>query len=300
MTRATRTAERVAFVLALGLAWGSLAAQQVAPTQAPETGPIRFGVSPILARDEIEREFRALAERLGEVVGRRVEIIVGSTYAETTDSAVDGRVDLVYLTPVSYVIARERRPDLKLLLTDVRGGLDFYNALLVVRADDRFQAVQDLRGSRIVFVDRESASGYVYPLHYLANLGLTPSTFGEARFSGNHERSIRMLLEREVDVAAVSSALLEGIRDRGLDLSDVTILARAGIIPQDVICSTGLLPIEVEARLVEAFLSITSLTDEGRRVLPRALRLNGWRRTDPANYDDVAKTLRGGGTAALP
>lgn len=280
-------------LVVLALAWGRALAQQAPAATAAHVAPIRVGFAPFLPADQMAAEFQPLADHLTRAVGQPVQFFVTASYADSVDAAVQRRFDVVYLTPACYVAARQRRPDLKLLLADVRSGLDFYTAVLVVRADDRFQDVEDLRGSRIVFVDRESTSGYVYPLRYLASLGLTPSQFREARFSGNHIRSLQMLLARETDVAAVSSTLLEGARDEGMDLSGVTILARAGVIPQHAVCSTGTLSADVEARLVEAMLAVTSLTDEGRRVLPRALRLNGFRRVEPSDYDDVERTMRG-------
>jgi phosphonate transport system substrate-binding protein len=268
-------------------------AAPVQPGEAPDLPPVRFGIGPFLPAEHLEREFAPLLAHLGRVTGRRFVPVVGTTYDDAIDQAVKGEVDLAYLTPAAYVIARQRRPDLRLLLTDVRGGLDFYTALLVVRIDDRIERVEDLRGRRMVFVDRESTSGYVYPIRFLARLGIAPTQFAELRFSGNHRRSIEMLLNREADVAALSSSLLEGARNDGLDLSDLTVLARAGIIPQHAFCSTGNLAPDVEQRVVEALLVITSLTDEGRKLLPGGLQLNGWRRAVPAEYDDVERTMHG-------
>jgi hypothetical protein len=33
------------------------------------------------------------------------------------------------------------------------------------------------------------------------------------------------------------------------------------------------------------------LSDEGRRLLPRPLRLNGWRRGDPRDYDGLERLM---------
>ena len=38
---------------------------------------------------------------------------------------------------------------------------------------------------------------------------------------------------------------------------------------------------------------LTSLTPEGRALLPAAMRLNGWKRAEPEEFDDVERTLRG-------
>lgn len=306
--------ERALLLVLLALIPGAVAAQVVAPPGAPQPAmqapalpdaqlvppvcepgptPIRLGLIPFLPETQLRDEMAPLVAHLSAVARRPVVVRVGADYADTIAFTVAGEVDLAYLTPACYVLARRQRPDLKLLLTDIRGGLDFYTAILLVRSEDGFDSLDDLRGKRIVFVDRESTSGYVFPLRYLAGLGLTPSDFGEARFSGNHRRSLEMLLAREADVAALSSNFLEGAREEGMDLSGTSVLARAGVIPQHAVVSTGLLPPDEEERLVEALLAITSLTPEGRALLPAAMRLNGWKRAEPEEFDDVERTLRG-------
>jgi len=277
----------------LALARGPLQAQSATPSATGAEEPIRFGLGPSLPAAQLVREYQPLLTHLSAALGRPVVAVVGANYDVAIQQTVDGTVDLAYLTPAAYVLARQRRPELKLLLSDVRSGLDFYTALLVVRVDDHLEGVEDLRGRRIVYVDRESTSGYVYPMRFLARLGLTPSSFSAQYFSGNHRRSIEMLLKHEADVAAISSSLLWGARDEGMDVSQLVVLARAGVIPQHAVCSTGRLPVEVEERLVEALLAITSLTEEGRRLLPRGLRLNGWRRAVPSEYDDVERMMQG-------
>lgn len=263
------------------------------PAPTPAVAPIRFGLIPFLPEDQLRADMAPLMAYLSKVAGRPIQVVVGKDYGDTLALTVEGRVDLAYLTPAVYVSARQKRRDLKLLLTDVRGGLDFYTAILVVRADGPIERVEDLKGRRIALVDRESTSGYVYPMRYLSGLGLTPSSFDELRFSGNHRRSLEMLLSRQVDVAALSSNFLEGARAEGIDVSNVRVLARAGVIPQHAVVLTSQLPPDVEQRLVEALLSITSLSDEGRALLPAGMRLNGWKRATPDEFDDVERTMKG-------
>jgi phosphate/phosphite/phosphonate ABC transporter binding protein len=254
--------------------------------------PLRFGFSPYLTAGVLRSAFEPVVAHLSLRLGVPIEIVIPETYADVLTLLAQNALDLAYLTPVLYVKARRSDPRVRLLVTDVWQGVDFYAGYLVVLSDSGITSLEQLRGRRLAYVDRESASGYLLPRRELRRLGFPPEqTFSEIVFSGDHLRALGLLLAREVDVAAVSSSTLAALRRQKVDLRGARILMKTGAIPTDAICATSSLPDDVAARLTEILLSLGSRTPEGRALLPKTPRANGWRPGNPRDYDEIELLL---------
>ena len=259
--------------------------------------PLRFGMSPYLDRDLLERAYRPFLEHLGHRLDVTFELIIPAAYTDMLTLLEQGRLDVAYLTPALYVQARRAQPGLRLLVADVWQGVSFYSGYLMVLTSSGITRVDDLRGRRLALVDPQSVSGWLLPRHELRARGFpVETTFAEVVASGSHSQALRLLLDHRVDVAAVSSNTLGIARNDGLDASLVRILLKTGTIPPDVICAAPTLPDDLAIRLHDALLSLTSRSPEGRAVLPRATHVNGWREGDPSEYDPILRLLDEEGT----
>jgi len=257
--------------------------------QAPSSErALRVGIRPYLPADPLRTAFEPVAAFLAERIGRPVEFIIPASYDGLLTRVTSGEIDLAYLTPMLYVKARQQLPGLRLLVSDVWEGMDFYTGYLVVRRDSGLQDLASLRGRRFCYVDPESTSGYLLPRRFLRQAGVDPDAFfGEVRFSGDHITSLRLLLTGEVDAIAIASGGFAVARRAGLDVGQVALLARTGTVPHDVFAVVTDLPDAQVHAITTALLSLDTRSPEGRRVLPRAPRLNGWRLAVPAEYDDL-------------
>lgn len=264
-------------------------------TPTDESPEVRFGISPYLSRALLVAAFEPIMVYLSQKTGRRFRLVIPASYSEMLSLVADGAVDFAYLPPASYVKARLRDRSLRILLTDVLNGVDFYNGYIVVLESAGVDSLQDLRGKSIAFVDRESTSGYLMPMRYLVARGIQPARFfAEIVFTGEHDESLRRLLAYEVDAIAVSSGILSTFRRRGADLRNVRILSKTGVVPHDVICATSQVPALLVEEVQELLLGLNSRTAAGRAVLPEVPRINGWRIGDPGEYDVVEDLIRRG------
>jgi phosphonate transport system substrate-binding protein len=256
----------------------------------PET--IRFGITPVLAPELQRAYYGPILEYLSRQTGRRFEMVIPETYEQLARMAIRKEVDFAYLAPGSYIALRSQRPEVRPLLSDVRGGVDFYMAYILVRADSGISSPEDLRGRSMAFVDVESASGYVAAMRYLADHNLDPNRdLKRVVFTYDHLKSMRLLAEREVDAIATFTGVFSVARSQGIDVGNLRILAKTARIPWDCICLTSDLPEAFVDEVVRLLLKLNTLSDEGRRLLPRPLRLNGWRRGDPRDYDGLERLM---------
>jgi ABC-type phosphate/phosphonate transport system substrate-binding protein len=78
-----------------------------------------------------------------------------------------------------------------------------YRSLLVVRADSSATCLEDLRGTVCAFNSSHSHSGMNSLRALVAPLARAGRFFGEVRESGSHRRSLELIAEGAVDVAAI-------------------------------------------------------------------------------------------------
>jgi phosphate/phosphite/phosphonate ABC transporter binding protein len=142
---------------------------------------------------------------LARLSGVPVRAQVASDYAGVIEALRSRRVDLAFVHPVGYVLAR-REAGCEILVRDVWENRTAYKASFYVREASGIKHIEELRGRTVAFVDPASSSGYIYPMVLLMKRGLVrdrdPKTFfKDALFAGTHEAALRAVLQGRVDAA---------------------------------------------------------------------------------------------------
>jgi phosphonate transport system substrate-binding protein len=204
-------------------------------------GALRLGLIPRGdERDEREREFVAA---LSEALGTEVGVHHAADYRVVLSGLAQGLVDFAWLPPL--VAARAARGRLaEPIAVAVRYGDTYYRTVLVTQPASPLRAPHDLRGARVAWVDRESASGYVVLRAAMARAGVKlTEAFGHEQFVRSHAAVARAVLSGEVDVGATCAHTEHGnvhfarspfAGDEGLSGNDLRVLFEAGPIPSDI------------------------------------------------------------------
>jgi phosphate/phosphite/phosphonate ABC transporter binding protein len=213
------------------------------------------------ARDARTRLFvHALQDRLGvHVVERNVD-----NYEELEQAMTTGRIDLAWLPPL--VFARlDQRAVATAVATVVRPGDAFWSVIVTSPASGITRLVpEQLRGRRIAWVDRLSASGHIVARLGLVALGIDPrTTFASESFAGSHVEALHAALEGRADVAATFArcAAKGGIvhgpwAEAGIPAKDVVVLGLLGEVPPDLIAASSRMPQEMRGAVEAAMMDV--------------------------------------------
>lgn len=250
--------------------------------------PLRLGLIPVFRPNEMIEAYAPLAAYIGEQLGTVVDVVIDQSYEEMVDRVAKGDVELVQLSPLAYVWAKERAPTLELLATNISEGSSTYSGFLLVRAGSGIGSLADLRGKKIGFVDERSASGYLYPYAFFLDHGIDPKQFfSEIVMTGRHDLVVSGLAEKKFDAAATFSGALLNAENHGTSIDQLEIFAKTGRIPYDAWCARGDLPIAVRHRLRDVLLSLSSRTQEGREKLAPLQSINAFTRIEDSAYDEI-------------
>jgi phosphonate transport system substrate-binding protein len=204
-------------------------------------GPLRIGLIPRPRdADEVEREFVAA---LGELLGREIVPHRAADYTAILTGLKLEVIDLAWLPPL--VAAKGVGDGLaEPVAVAIRSGTTSYTTVLVAGPSSPLRTIADLRGLRVAWVDRGSASGYVVLRAALVRAGVKMTdAFSSETFVRSHAAVAQAVLEGRADVGATCAHIEEGtVRfaqspyagEGGLSSDALRVIFEAGPIPSDI------------------------------------------------------------------
>ena len=234
------------------------------------TVTIRFAtfLSPILYGT-----YEHIARYIGEKVDCPTTLRVGQSFEEFAE----GQIDVAFICGLPYVrMASQYNCPVELLAAPVLIGKRYrhrpiYFSDVIVRNESPYTCFDDLRGCVWAYNERASHSGCNLVCYSLLERGKSPEYFGETVKSDSHLRSLEMVLEGEVDAAAIDSHLLDVLRSRDVKLATrlrvVDMLGPSSIPP--VVVSKRVAK-EIKCRIQQALITM-HLDDCGARGLREGL-----------------------------
>ncbi|PWV60997.1 phosphate/phosphite/phosphonate ABC transporter substrate-binding protein [Plasticicumulans acidivorans] len=217
---------------------------------------LKVGLLPGESAPTVMRLNEPLREHLEKTLGMPVELVVGASYAATSEALRFGRLDIAYLGPVTYIL-QSRKAALEPFArpTHAQVGPTF-QAVIIVPADSPAHSLSDLRGSEIAFGDPASTSGTWVPRYMLADAGLVSERDYTLRVLGAHDAVAFAVASHRVTAGGLSKPIYERLLREGKIAADsVRVLADSPAIPEYMwTFRAGLAP-ELREKIRQAFVS---------------------------------------------
>jgi phosphonate transport system substrate-binding protein len=248
-------------------------------------GPLRF--ASFLAPNMLP-VYWFLAARIGERLGRPVELVVGSSF----DQFEAGDADLGVICGLPYVWLADRHPApveplaAPVLDGDRYGGRPVYFSDVIVRRDSPITRLEELRGRSWAYNEPASHSGHTVTLYTLVRMGARPGFLGPVLQAGYHQRAIRLVAAGTVDAAAIDSQVLAiELRDHPRLADGLRVIGAFGPSTIQPVVAASRLPDRLKDQVREL------LVDLGDDPSARAALDHGFIRrfapVDDAAYDDI-------------
>jgi phosphonate transport system substrate-binding protein len=235
--------------------------------------------------------YRFLAERIGERLGRPVELVVGTSF----DQFEAGEADLGVICGLPYVRLADRRPPpveplaAPVLAGGRYGGRPVYYSDVIVRRASPITGLEELRGCSWAYNEPMSHSGHTVTLYSLVRMGARPGFFARVVEAGYHQRAIRLVDAGAVDAAAIDSQVLAiELRDHP-DLAGLRVVGSFGPSTIQPVVAASRLPGRLKDQVREL---LVGLADDptARPALDHGL-IDRFTPVDAAAYDDIRAML---------
>jgi len=183
------------------------------PKSTTET-EIRVGIVPEQNIFRQSHNYRALAEYLSKKAGIKVSVSALSDYGSIIGSMKDGHINGGFLGALAGAVAHERLDAEAIAIPVTTEGKTTYRAYLFVRKNSGISNIQDMRGKTIALVSRGSFSGYVYPLAYFRQHGISDISkfFRESYFAGSYDAAIHAVLNGAADIGSAGSKVYNSLK----------------------------------------------------------------------------------------
>ena len=234
-----------------------------------------------------EELLKYLATELGV---KEVRLITGSDYHSLVGKLEREEVDICWMGSLSYVEAAERLK-LRPLVKPVRFKTTSYRGMIITRQDSGIKDLKDLKGKKLAWVEKESASGYSFPKALLIEAGVNPEKdFAEAQFLQKHDAVVLNVLLGKYDAGACYDDARNTLRDKE-KINELTVLARTQDISNEpIVCRNGL-PEDLVEKVKKAFLNLKIENPGHKIILEGCTDVQGFVTAQDSDYNYIRKVV---------
>ena len=237
---------------------------------------LKLGVVPSSNSEKLVDDLEPFAKALGEKLGVKVEVFTASSYIGVIEGIGSGSVDFGIVPPFSAVLSNKQSNTKNLLVGKSLNGKPGYHAEIFVRKDSNIKSLEDLKGKKVAFVDPSSASGYVYPGAMLKDAGIDLNKDIKYQFSGGHDKSIQLLLNKDVDaIASYENVIKKYTKEFPTLKEDVRGLAKSELIPGVTVVVSNNVDDQLKSKIKQALLEIQK-EKETLGILTNLLKIKGF------------------------
>ncbi|MEM1308255.1 MAG: phosphate/phosphite/phosphonate ABC transporter substrate-binding protein [Cyanobacteria bacterium P01_H01_bin.153] len=231
----------------------------------------------------IIQDNEGLSNYLAATLDKEIELVVTTDYSSMIEAASNGRIDLAYFGPLSYVLAKTKS-DIEPFAARLEDGSTTYTSVIIGNAAAGVDEFADIAGQTVAFGDPASTSSRLFPELTLAQADLTAGEDYEAVFLGAHDAVALAVQNGNAQAGGLSRPIFDSLVAAGtLDPSQVVVIAESEPIPQYPWTLRADLAPDLKADIRAAFLSL----DDETILAP--FKADGFAEMTDEDYDGIRK-----------
>lgn len=258
---------------------------------------LRVGFVPAEDAQQVMQNAQPIVDILQKQLGMEIQPFVASDYTGVVEALRVNKLDIAFLTPASYVLAKNEA-NVKVVLKSERKGIASYYAAIITRADSGIQTLDDLRGKTFAFGDALSTTGNIFPRKMFKERGIDPvRDFKQILYSGGHDATVLAVLNGKVDAGATYANSPDGEDTAWMrylknpeDVKKIRAIAFSEPIPADNLVINGNLDEAIAKKVEESFLQL-SRDPKGKQMMRDLYQIDGFVRATDQDYDSVRQAF---------
>lgn len=267
----------------------------------PQEQPLRVGFVPSENMSEVLKKAQPIVDLMQRKLKTPVQPFVATDYSGVVEALRSGKLDVAFLNPAAFVMAREEA-DVRVILKSVRHGSPYFYAAIITRSDSGITKLTDLKNRSFVFGDPLSTSGYIFPKKMFKAVGIDPARdFKQVTHAGGHDATVLAVINKKADAGATFSNNTQGTDGAWTlylktpeERKQIRVVAYSEPIPADNLCVSGRLAPQRVQQIEKIFLEL-SQTADGKRWLSDLYKIDGFEKATDADYKVVRDAFQEAG-----
>ena len=284
--------------LIAGLGMAALAGFTMA---ASAEGTLNVQFVPTNNDGSMEAKTGPFADYLSEKLGMDVNVTLATDYSTIVEAMASGKVDLGIMPPAAYVQARNLDAAEAILSSqlvkydeDTEEPIEgeytsTFKGEVLVKADSDMESLEDLKGKKIATLSPNSASGYIYPVAEMKDLGIDPLTDCTLTTVNDIPSEMTAVLNGQQDACFVFQGARYVFSSKFTDYDlykDLKVLyLTEGDIPNDAMAVQPSMEDDLKAQIKDVFLN-TADDEEGKEAMS-LWGHTGYGEADESAYDTI-------------
>lgn len=249
----------------------------------------------------MEAKTGPFADYLSEKLGMDVNVTLATDYSTIVEAMASGKVDLGIMPPAAYVQARNLDAAEAILSSqlvkydeDTEEPIEgeytsTFKGEVLVKADSDMESLEDLKGKKIATLSPNSASGYIYPVAEMKDLGIDPLTNCTLTTVNDIPSEMTAVLNGQQDACFVFQGARYVFSSKFTDYDlykDLKVLyLTEGDIPNDAIAVQPSMDDDLKAQIKDVFLNMAD-DEEGKEAMS-LWEHTGYGEADESAYDTI-------------
>jgi phosphonate transport system substrate-binding protein len=253
---------------------------------------IVFGRVPADNVNVVLKQMTPLKNYLEETLDVNVVIRFAQNYDNVIQNLKEN-YDLALLGPAAYVEAHNLFGAIP-LVKPIRYGKGTYTGIIITRTDSNIDSIDDLKDKKIAFVDPQSTSGYLFPLHLLNQHNLYLNKDFEHYFLNGHDNVVLNVLRRRYDAGACyDDARLVALQNNPSQIDELKIIGRTAPIANDPIVAGPNLVNDEQwfKKIQQAFLDLNEHSDKDEIFSSLTGGITGYEIAEDNEYSIIREVL---------
>lgn len=231
---------------------------------------------------------KGLETYLEKELNKDIELFVSTDYSSMIEAARNGRLDLAYFGPLSYVLAKTKS-NIEAFAALEKNGEATYKSVLIGNAETGIDSYEKIEGQTMAYGDQASTSSHLIPKSMLMEKGLKPEENYKEVFVGSHDAVAVAVANGKAQAGGLSKPIYTALIEKGIiDKNKIILIEESKPYPQYPWTMRSDLEPRLKQQIKQAFLEI-----EDEAVL-QSFKAEGFQAVEDKDYDvvrDLGKIL---------
>ncbi|EAZ89934.1 phosphate-binding protein of phosphonate ABC transporter [Crocosphaera chwakensis CCY0110] len=231
---------------------------------------------------------KGLEVYLEKQLNKDIELFVSTDYSSMIEAASNGRLDLAYFGPLSYVLARTKS-NIEAFAALEKDGEATYKSVLIGNAEAGIDSYDKIEGKTMAYGDQASTSSHLIPKSMLMEKELKAEENYKEVFVGSHDAVAVAVANGKAQAGGLSKPIYTALIEKGtIDKNKVILIEESKPFPQYPWTMRSDLEPQLKQQIKQAFLE---LKDE---AVLEPFKAEGFQSVEDKDYNvvrDLGKIL---------